>query len=741
MNSDDILWNPRLLHHLVRERRFEEDKFIFVDVGMRAGIPQHWTMLKDQLHVIGFEPDVTECQRLNSLRTEWTQVCFPYALDSTARTRPLYRRSHNHAADGVYRWTWWWERFGIASVEETRQFRPYAKKKYLSGLRNKSQIDTITYAEFSKLKDLPNPDFFKIDVEGAELDVLRGAESFLKSDGVVGVEIEAQFIPIQDCPLFIDVYNYLVAQGFYLASLSPFRVARRVLPLPLLWDHRDHRGKPLMHGFTTRGQIGSADALFIRDLIADNFVPAPGDRRALLRILKAAAMFELYNMPDCAAELLLYYREALSEVVDINSCLDQLVPEESAISGAGSYETYLDIYRRRNGRLMPIGSSSATVATAKASDDQLMTIEGRQSLLPLDLGGGEALASANNDGSPNRAFDGNPESFWVSAERGAQVKGTSWIGYAFAAPCEVREILIEQSTGRHYRQDTVAVEKSLDGGETWQAAVTGPVRLIGKIARIELPAGAPAPLWRLVAAGDNATDLEDAWTVTDVKFFGEANLAPLPLEGGEALASAGNGGAPDRAFDGDPESFWISVERGREVQGQSWIGYRFAEPRKVRWIRIEQSTRSHFRQDAVRVEKSADGGETWVPTVAEPVRLVGQRGWIDLPNGTPAELWRLAAAGDNTADPEDAWTVIDVRFFGEADSAGTPEAPLEAAIQAQANITNGIHSNVRADGGPHPVSDEDGSEAKLIQEYEARIAALERLVGRQALELELLKGR
>ena len=40
---------------------------------------------------------------------------------------------------------------------------------------------------------------------------------------------------------------------------------------------------------------------------------------------------------------------------------------------------------------------------------------------------------------------------------------------------------------------------------------TGPVRLIGKIARIELPAGAPAPLWRLVAAGDNATDLEDAW--------------------------------------------------------------------------------------------------------------------------------------------------------------------------------------------------------------------------------------
>ncbi len=30
--------------------------------------------------------------------------------------------------------------------------------------------------------------------------------------------------------------------------------------------------------------------------------------------------------------------------------------------------------------------------------------------------------------------------------------------------------------------------------------------------------------------------------------------------------------------------------------------------------------------------------------------------------------------------------------------------------------------------------------ADLVQEYEAKIAALERMVGRQALEIELLKG-
>src|SRR3954465_3263482 len=36
--------------------------------------------------------------------------------------------------------------------------------------------------------------------------------------------------------------------------------------------------------------------------------------------------------------------------------------------------------------------------------------------------------------------------------------------------------------------------------------------------------------------------------------------------------------------------------------------------------------------------------------------------------------------------------------------------------------------------------DEDAQAADLLQEYEAKIAALERMVGRQALEIEFIKG-
>lgn len=38
------------------------------------------------------------------------------------------------------------------------------------------------------------------------------------------------------------------------------------------------------------------------------------------------------------------------------------------------------------------------------------------------------------------------------------------------------------------------------------------------------------------------------------------------------------------------------------------------------------------------------------------------------------------------------------------------------------------------------VLDDEAQAVDLIQEYEAKIAALERMVGRQALEIELLKG-
>lgn len=63
---------------------------------------------------------------------------------------------------------------------------------------------------------LPGPCFIKLDVEGGELSVLKGADAALKDCS--GLLIES---PVRDAggPQFLDIYNYLAARDFLLFDM------------------------------------------------------------------------------------------------------------------------------------------------------------------------------------------------------------------------------------------------------------------------------------------------------------------------------------------------------------------------------------------------------------------------------------------------------------------------------------------------------------------------------------------
>jgi FkbM family methyltransferase len=68
-------------------------------------------------------------------------------------------------------------------------------------------------------------DFLKMDVQGAELDVLRGAERVLSDVLVIHAEVE--FVPIyRNQPLFDDVFRFLRQRGFDLFDLTYLRRTR-----------------------------------------------------------------------------------------------------------------------------------------------------------------------------------------------------------------------------------------------------------------------------------------------------------------------------------------------------------------------------------------------------------------------------------------------------------------------------------------------------------------------------------
>ncbi len=358
MDWKDILWNPRMTHQLVRDKVLSGSELVLVDVGMRGGIQQHWTMFNDQLRVIGIEPDEAECRRINSAQTAWKQVCFPVFLDSMPRERGMYQRAHNRAADGLHPNRSGGQRFGIpqdnnwaAAGRITQQIQNMHVTDQVNQPEPPSTafVKTTTYEKFSDDNGLPPPDFMKVDVEGAEYDVLRGAERFLGPDGLFGLEVEVRIAPLMDAPSFTEVCQYLASRGYHPYNMSLTRCSRNALPLEPDGDHRDHLGNPMLGGPTQRGQIVFGDFVFFRDTIVDN-VMSP------MRILKCAAVLEIYNLPDCAAELLIYYRNLLSSHINVDEYLSRLIPD--VFERPLPHSQYIDIYKKRFGRL---GSPSPSI--------------------------------------------------------------------------------------------------------------------------------------------------------------------------------------------------------------------------------------------------------------------------------------------------------------------------------------------------------------------------------------------
>ena len=320
------------------------------------------------------------------------------------------------------------------------------------------------------------------------------------------------------------------------------------------------------------------------------------------------------------------------------------------------------------------------MVVGKSAKDVLGQIDSRNlhgwQAVSADMVAGSAVSSGLDGGRPERAFDGDRETYWVSPERKEAISGNAWVGYAFAQPQDMRRVILTQSTNPPYRQDRVRVQWSQDGGSAWHDALPEPVTVEGATSVINLPETAPASWWRLLAA--DPAGGKEAWSVVEVEFLvSDARSAETPplaaIDGCEPIASADGYGSPDHAFDKNSDSFWISAERGTAVKDRAWIGCAFAKSEPVRRILITQPVNPPYRQDAVRVEKSDDGKE-WLPALPGPIVVRGYPSAIDLPPASAARFWRLVAAADNAKTNEHAWTVIEIALYRSPDEVVTTKA-------------------------------------------------------------------
>lgn len=297
-----------MLQELVERSVFADQPFMLVDVGCGLGLDPVWRAFGNDLHAHAFDPQIDEIERLRDAETN-PNVHYHAALVGLPEPRRV--------------------------TDDEHEFNPFARTSTAAALARASTArDTPYYetndwqaeqltstriglADFLRDAGVSSVDFVKTDTDGGDLEVLESFESMIGPAGVLGFMVETPYTgaPLDGVHTFHNVDRLLKRQGFLLASMSVNRYSRAALPAPFAYS---------ILAQTEWGQPLWGDLIYLRD------AAQPDNRRygelSRVKLLKLAALFELFRLPDCAAELLLVHRDTLSALVDVDALLDLLTP-------------------------------------------------------------------------------------------------------------------------------------------------------------------------------------------------------------------------------------------------------------------------------------------------------------------------------------------------------------------------------------------------------------------------------
>lgn len=94
------------------------------------------------------------------------------------------------------------------------------KGELVKGTEKESTVEVTTIDQFCAEQKINFIDILKIDTQGYELEVLKGAENLISNNGIGLVYLEVLFSKLyEDSPSMGDLYNFLTENGYNLFSI------------------------------------------------------------------------------------------------------------------------------------------------------------------------------------------------------------------------------------------------------------------------------------------------------------------------------------------------------------------------------------------------------------------------------------------------------------------------------------------------------------------------------------------
>jgi FkbM family methyltransferase len=229
---------------------------VFADVGARGGPPDNWLKLKGQIRYVCFEPDSEEAINIREhfqKTNDYQGIVLARALGAKVGAADLHLTRFRPSS---------------SILEPNHQLLAKMKVGGLFEVEKKLPVQIVTLdGERDAFES--GLDFLKVDVQGYEMEVLKGASKTL--DQIIGCELEVSFIEIyKNQPLFAEIDQFMRSHGFFLADLERF------------WWRR--RGSPLE--IQERGTLSYGNAFYLKS----RFLAPPDRSAALVASLICSAM-------------------------------------------------------------------------------------------------------------------------------------------------------------------------------------------------------------------------------------------------------------------------------------------------------------------------------------------------------------------------------------------------------------------------------------------------------------------